>query len=276
MGKRVVLLFLQHTLGNDMPWKFIDHHNECVEGLVKRIDASLDRNLKHMDRKKRFKTYHTLTLTKQLASMQADVERNVMKGAPSSGDILLLSRKGGSRSWIPDQEEKLINKLGKATSRRVVRFTGSESTLETVRAFAGAAGVVGYHGAGFANTIFNGRHVCVVEITTYKDVDCSDKTVWRSHPDLRTRGDKVPPVTINPHAAWQLYLLPLLPMLQANHAEDRTDCGPDVERNKLERLQGNFSKKDPPLEYMDQVVKQLKYITLKSADSTKVAKMMAE
>merc|ERR1712013_120755 len=81
----------------------------------------------------------------------------------------------------------------------------------------------GYHGAGFVNSIFNGHHLCVVELTTFKDRNCSDKTVWRSHPSLTAHDRPVWPLTINPHVMWQIYGLPLHQLLSANYG-NVTNC----------------------------------------------------
>lgn len=55
-----------------------------------------------------------------------------------------------------------------APAPQVVRYTDANATsaLTTLRAFAGASGVVGYHGAGLVNVVFALAPLCVLEIST--------------------------------------------------------------------------------------------------------------
>jgi hypothetical protein len=57
---------------------------------------------------------------------------------------------------------------------------------QTLDIFTNAAGVVGYHGAGHANTLFTANPSCVIEISTYRTLDWKP---WRSNSELATQND---------------------------------------------------------------------------------------
>ena len=44
-------------------------------------------------------------------------------------------------------------------------YTGNETTEETIRMFAAADGVIGFHGAALANSVFARGQPCIIEIS---------------------------------------------------------------------------------------------------------------
>ena len=77
-------------------------------------------------------------------------------------------------------------RVAKRVHSEVRVYTGQESPRDTVALFAHALGVVGFHGAGFVNTLFALRRCCVVEITTTRWLRLPSPSaprphVWRSN-----------------------------------------------------------------------------------------------
>ena len=97
-------------------------------------------------------------------------------------------------------------------------FYGENDTLaETVRLFEGARVVVGYHGAGFANVLFQRTApACAVEIVAAYE----DGQPWRTNEEL---------VRFNAGLSWRTVRLGLAEMLAANQNEKR----PAAERYPL-------------------------------------------
>jgi len=58
-------------------------------------------------------------------------------------------------------------------------YSGSESIVRTFSLFMNAAGTIGYHGAAFVNAIFTARPSCIMEVTTYSDLN--DLNEWRTN-----------------------------------------------------------------------------------------------
>jgi hypothetical protein len=58
-------------------------------------------------------------------------------------------------------------------------YYGNESFAETVQIFAQSRVVVGYHGAGLANTLFCSSGTIVLEYTTFHDMNATK--LWRSN-----------------------------------------------------------------------------------------------
>ena len=75
-----------------------------------------------------------------------------------------------------------------------------------VALFANARAVVGYHGAGFANTMFSTHGACVVEASTHSDL--AGNGLWRTNAFMC--------LPWNPNLRWVVYRIPLAEMLSAN------------------------------------------------------------
>ena len=97
--------------------------------------------------------------------------------------------------------------LQQATGREVYVYRGNESTAQTVDVFANARAVVGYHGAGFANTMMSTHGACVMEASTNANV--YGTVPWRTNAFMC--------LPWNPGLRWAIYRVPLTHMLDANH-----------------------------------------------------------
>jgi len=77
-------------------------------------------------------------------------------------------------------------------------FDGSQSARVTMELFARQQGVVGYHGAGLANSVFTPRHACVVEVSLW--LDATRREPFRVMPARRIS-------SWNPQLEWMTYRL---------------------------------------------------------------------
>ena len=117
-------------------------------------------------------------------------------------DVIWVSRKGHRE--LRD-EAPLMRALG--SLGRVAKYRGDESMDATIRLFASTRALVSYHGAAQANAVFSPNGTCIVEISTYCDLD--GNTTWRSNENTvkRAHGGLL---------RWHVYRLPLASMLFAN------------------------------------------------------------
>ena len=147
----------------------------------------------------------------------ADAAQEADSESYSKYRYVLLIQRMQSRTFL--NLPAVVDALRKATGVRVRVHFGNESALATLRLFAGAAAVVGTHGAGLVNSLWIPRRACVLEITTH--VDDAGKVEWRSCG--RSGRDGQPGVLDvrpwNPLLSWSLHILPLLPLLNMNAAE---------------------------------------------------------
>lgn len=263
--------FLVPLLGQDFHYKFIQEEESCVRELHKDVALELpkytknktnnkEERIREINRADKFwlSFYPPLPIKKQMKYLQADVMRNVVGTSEKDHPIILLARRSDMRSFDPGTEEALVQMLNARTGRRVVRFTGSENMSSTMEMFAAAGGLVGFHGAGFANSVFNGQRLCVVEITTFQDADCSDKEIWRTHLNLYAKAEpakggnqRLWPLSINPSVVWETHLLPLRRLLARNGLEDRCSDG--------------------GMHDMDEIVKRIKWISLSEYDVARIS-----
>lgn len=206
--------------GESMPHRLISADDPCVADA--RIHARLYKDLHTLNPLQAFELYPKFPMQSPMAQIQADVARNVARTESRLDSrlrpVILMVRRGGMRRFDTGSEDALFRGLSEATGgRRVVKFSGDEGIRDTLRLFVAAAGVVGYHGAGFANTVFNGRKLCAVEITTTRDRDCTNQHVWRSHQKLKANQQHLKAVTINKLLLYRQVVLPLRQMLMANY-----------------------------------------------------------
>lgn len=92
------------------------------------------------------------------------------------GTVLLI-RRHGTRAFTRDSFTHLHRAISNVSRVRI--YEGTEAADVTLRAFASARAVVGYHGAGFANALFSPKHTRLVEVSTY--VDEANRRPWRSN-----------------------------------------------------------------------------------------------
>jgi hypothetical protein len=148
---------------------------------------------------------YAISVEANLRWMQDDFARSVGQFSPL---FVIIQRRNVSRSFRDDSLEQLKD------SMRVVRlggmplpltvYYGSEDVVATVRMFAQAAEVLGYHGAAWANTLFSARRHCMHQITTFEDLE--GKRRWRVNNEVK----------INPMGKFNVYKLPLKKVLKEN------------------------------------------------------------
>ena len=82
--------------------------------------------------------------------------------------VMIHRRPPDSRAFDNTTSALLLNALSRVCPDGVELrvYYGFESPLATIQLFSNAIGVVGFHGAGFANAYFAMSRCCVVEITT--------------------------------------------------------------------------------------------------------------
>ena len=122
---------------------------------------------------------------------------------------------------FPGVEEQLVAALRASTDREVYVYRGNETVAQTVGVFANARAVVGYHGAGFANTMLSAHGACVLEIST--NTDTADENRWRTNAFMC--------LPWNPSLRWAVYRVPLTQMLDANSIKYATQ--PSLLRTSL-------------------------------------------
>ena len=161
----------------------------------------------------------------------AALQRHVRAPAARTADVVLIARRDKSHCWsrtcgarrfpagrqfTTGAQRALVAALAPLGSVRI--FWGENETLaETVRLFQDARVVVGYHGAGFANVLFQRTApACAVEIVAAYE----DGQPWRTNEEL---------VRFNAGLTWRTVRLGLAEVLAANQNEKR----PAAERYPL-------------------------------------------
>ena len=151
----------------------------------------------------------------------AALQRHARLPAAKAADVVLIARRDKSHCWsrtcgvrrfpagrrfTEGAQRALVAALAPLGSVRV--FWGENETLaETVRLFEGARVVVGYHGAGFANVLFQRTApACAVEIVAAYE----DGQPWRTNEEL---------VRFNAGLSWRTVRLGLAEVLAANQNE---------------------------------------------------------
>lgn len=139
------------------------------------------------------------------------------RGTADAGHVVLIQR-ANSRSFrdLP----ALSSALETATGQPVRIYHGSEPALSTLLLFATASSVVGVHGAGLLNSVWAPHAVCVVELTSH--VDDHGRVAWRSCGRSSRDGKSYGVLDVrpwSPHLKWSLRVLPLVPLLDTNAAE---------------------------------------------------------
>ncbi|CAK0900381.1 unnamed protein product [Prorocentrum cordatum] len=149
------------------------------------------------------KSYH-INYGGNLRVLQADVSR-VVNHDEQLPSIVVLQRNTGTRRFRPVALLEIIDRLG-PVGLPVEQYTGREKAMDTIRLFSSAKGVLGYHGAAWANLYFSSETTCNVQVSTFYDLESTKP--WRTAMESGIR---------NPRALWFFYLLPLNMLLDANH-----------------------------------------------------------
>jgi len=154
---------------------------------------------------------HAIDLSSNVRALRRDVSR--VATPPENRPVVLIQREH-TRAFEPETAARLRRMLqGVVVSAQVERsrdslgffeFTPNMTVKQTLDVFTNAAGVVGYHGAGLANTLFTARPSCVMEISTYRTLDWKP---WRSNSDLANQNDLL---------IWHTVRIKLQALLSAN------------------------------------------------------------
>ena len=189
----------------------------------------------------------------------AALQRHARLPAAKAADVVLVARRDKSHCWSRTCGARRFpagRRFTKAAQRALVAalkplgpvrvFYGENETLaETVRLFQDARVVVGYHGAGFANALFQrAAPACAVEIVAAYD----DGRPWRTNEEL---------VRFNAGLTWRTVRLGLAEVLAANQNEKR----PAAERYPLVK-----GVRDP-----DRWLKTVARVDLNATDVARVA-----
>lgn len=102
-------------------------------------------------------------------------------------------------------------------------YKDGETVTNTLRVFVAAVALVGYHGAGFVNSLFASRKQCLFEVSTYSDLNST--VGWRSNILLNK---------VSPFLVWHIYRIPLQQVLLTNHLEWNNLT--DGQRNKIDHF----------------------------------------
>jgi len=136
--------------------------------------------------------------------------------------VVLILRKETSRELDVGSTQLLtsaLNNLGRNRGFTVVTYDGSPTQKDTINLFAHAAGVVGWHGAAFANVLFASKPTCVVEMQTFRDIDYSDNTLARTMDFWATSGFSFARDPLPPWKDYSIVGVPLRQIIHVNNAE---------------------------------------------------------
>jgi hypothetical protein len=112
--------------------------------------------------------------------------------------VVFIVRAGFSRDVKNIREFKQITTAVLGPSVEIINFYGNESVKDTFRLFQSAQVVVGYHGAGLANTAFCKNDTLVIEISLFMDLNMTKH--WRTNSEVGI---------LNKGLTWNTIWLPL-------------------------------------------------------------------
>lgn len=135
---------------------------------------------------------YPIDLPANVRALRRDISR--VATPPDHRQLVLIQRER-TRAFEPGTAAALRDMLNGVVSAQGERrhnslgffeFTPNMTVKQTFDIFTNAAGVVGYHGAGHANTLFTAHPSCVMEISTYRTLNWKP---WRSNSDLAKQND---------------------------------------------------------------------------------------
>jgi len=211
-------------LVKDMDYRFIGSKSDCIKSMTGlRVASQYPGGV--LPGKQTGIYEPTKEMQAQMATNRHALGRDAanVRTAIKQPYVILILRKGADTNRVFDKaSEKLLKQAVEDIAGKhgfsVATYKGDESQTDTIGLFAHASGVVGYHGGGYANVLFASKPMCVVEMTTYADIDYSDKTLSRviNLNDGWYLADK------DPEAAWKdwtVYGVPLRQIIEANGDE---------------------------------------------------------
>lgn len=156
------------------------------------------------------------------------LHRDISKVAtpPIDPQLVIIDRPRGQRRFATETRVALSHMLVRVVRTHVlksqaalglVEYSGQESIKSTFDIFTNAAGVVGYHGAGFANALFTARPSCIMELTTWKDLESTRP--WRTNRFLTKE---------SPYLVWHTLRIKLQTLLDANPGVAKASRAKDI------------------------------------------------
>lgn len=176
----------------------IDYDNQCARSLARHAVNPLTLTRYGRSYAEAFPTLanvvgrHPIDLPANVRALHRDVSR---VATPPDRRPLVLIHRERTRAFEPGTAASLRDMLRGVVSAQLERsrdglgffeFTPNMTVKQTLDIFTNAAGVVGYHGAGHANTLFTGHPSCVMEISTYRSLEGKP---WRSNSELANQND---------------------------------------------------------------------------------------
>lgn len=133
---------------------------------------------------------------------------------PKGPQLVIIDRPRGQRRFATETRAAVSDMLKRVVRTHtqksqaalgVMGYSGDESIKSTFDIFTNAAGVIGYHGAGFANALFTARRSCMMELSTWKDLEST--IPWRTNRFLARE---------SPYLFWYTLRIRLQTLLDAN------------------------------------------------------------
>jgi hypothetical protein len=155
---------------------------------------------------------HPIDFGANVRKLHRDISR--VATPPKEPQLVLIDRPTGQRRFASETRASvsdMLNRVGRThvqksqAALRVVEYSGQESIKSTFEMFTNAAGVIGYHGAGFANALFTARPSCIMELTTWYDLESTRP--WRTNRFL---------IRESPYLFWYTLHIKLQTLLDAN------------------------------------------------------------
>jgi len=146
------------------------------------------------------------------------LHRDISKVAtpPKEPQLVIIDRPRGQRRFATETKAAISDMLKRVERTHVLKsqavlgvteYSGQESIKNTFEIFTNAASVIGYHGAGFANALFTARPSCMMELSTWKDLESTRP--WRTNRFLTKE---------SPYLFWHTLHIKLQTLLDANPA----------------------------------------------------------
>jgi len=210
---------LLQPLVSDMETRMISADAPCIESLPNTSDVKKSAFAGGINHETELDAEQKERLGKHREAMGRDAAS--IGKSPINQPYVVLILRNNHRVLNNESVQLLTDALMELGERRhftVVPYVTGDKDANTINLFAHASGVVGYYGAALANVLFASKPACVVEMTTFKDLDYSSK----NYAPITNLNSKHYDVSHDPTPAWKkwaVYGVPLQQLVEANHAE---------------------------------------------------------
>jgi len=205
-----LLPFLRDVVG--VAWHaLVDENDKCASGLRYHAGfrtATMGAQpgwLADFGKDEKMLRAYSIDLEANFGWMQRDSSAFAGQVSPQ---VVIIQRAGTTRSFREADLKSLRDRMGVlklgGEQLPLAVYYGHEGVADTVRMFARAAEVVGYHGGGMVNTLFSARRHCIHHISTFKDVQ--GQLQWRVNGETR----------LNKQGSFNVYSIPLIDILDGN------------------------------------------------------------